>query len=345
MLIWFFHFQQINKPKNYQLNEQLKDLIDWEQFALYLPNIRQSHIAAIKQDKSSTVGQKQALIDRWLRVCPNASWENVVEALEKVDEKTIASKVRDEFFPHSHVVSMSPSLSPAPEQQEIEIQVKKHVVQRLNDLHKSFVALTRDIKNEVEMKVENCIMTVKLLVQHTEEQKAFRVRNLHSVETSNAFFQAILPYYNFLNYDLILSLTMLLSGPIVQRANEYDDEVDRFKSTTAVKVLQKSLDRYYKPISSSATNIKVRIKLEEVWGKHKIWMVEELVKALFSLEHPDECQWFEVKPGSIIITFLAPKHLMMLYIVNSVKKLQFMRLVGVISLRVGGIYILNEKEN
>ena len=336
----------MNQPDTVQLIDYLKDLVQWEQFAIHLPGITQPDIDTIKRDESSTAGQKQALFDQWLRLCPKASWVNVVQALEKTGEMRIVSKLRNEFSHHSHVVPMSPSLSPAPKQQEIEeIQVKKHVVQRLNDLHKSFVVLTKDIKNEVEMKVENRIMTVKLLVQYTEEQKAFRVRNLHSVETSNAFFQAILPYYNFLNYDLILSLTMLLSGPIVQKANEYEDQVDRFKRTTAVKVLHKALDRYYKPFSSSATNIKVRIKLEKVWGEQKIWMVEELVKALLALKHPDECQWFEVKPGSIIITFLAPKHLMMLYIVNSVKKLQFMRLVGVITLQVGRIYSMGRMEN
>ena len=341
MISWNFHFQQINQPENCQLNEQLEDLVDWEQFALHLPNIRQSHIAAIKRDESSTAGQKQALFDRWLRVCPKASWVNVVQALEKVGEMRIASKLKDEFFHHSHVVQMSPSLSPAPEQQEIEeIQVKnyEHVVQKLDELHNSFVSLTRDVKNEIETKVESGNMTVKSLVQHTEEQKAFHIKDLHLAETTNDFFQTILHHYNFLNCHLIVNLSKLLSDPIEQRANVHSDDVKRFMKNTKIKYLHKTLDRFFKTINPvHACRTIVRIKLEDVYGRHNMWLVEVLVQTLFSLEHSDECQWFQVKPGSIIITFLAPKHMMMLYIVNSVKKIQFMRLVGVISLQVGRI--------
>ena len=349
MISWNFHIQQINQPENCQLNEQLEDLVDWEQFALYLPNIRQSHIAAIKRDESSTAGQKQALFDRWLRVCPKASWVNVVQALEKTGEMRITSKLKDEFFHHSHVVLMSPSLSPAPEQKEIEeIQVKnyEHVVQKLDQLHNSFVSLTRDVKNEIETKVESGNMTVKSLVQHTEEQKAFHIKDLHLAETTNDFFQRILHHYNFLNCHLIVNLSKLLSDSIEQRANVHSDDVKRFMKNTKIKYLHKTLDRFFKTINPvHACRTIVRIKLEDVYGRHSMWLVEVLVQTLFSLEHSDECQWFQVKPGSIIITFLAPKHMMMLYIINSVKKIQFMRLVGVISLQVGRIYSMSRMEN
>ena len=84
----------MSRPTVQELDKQLKDLVNWERLAIHLPQITPSDIEIIKQDHpSNVVRQKQALFDKWLRLCPNASWDAVVLALEVIDENTLAKKL------------------------------------------------------------------------------------------------------------------------------------------------------------------------------------------------------------------------------------------------------------
>ena len=81
------------KPE--ELDQQLKNLDDWEpKLANYLPRIGRIDIDIIKRENASTHHRKQALFHRWLRVWSDASWNDVVRALESIDEKNLAQKVR-----------------------------------------------------------------------------------------------------------------------------------------------------------------------------------------------------------------------------------------------------------
>ena len=65
-----------------------------------------------------------------------------------------------------------------------------------------------------------------------------------------------------------------------------------------------------------------------------MWLVEILLKTLFRLK---SVKWFKVVPGSLIITILAPQYFAQSIIehVNTKHKIQFMKLMGIMSLRVG----------
>ena len=84
--------------------------------------------------------------------------------------------------------------------------------------------------------------------------------------------------------------------------------------------------------------------MEKAWGSQTLCLVEELIKVIFGLRK-DECQWFRVRPGSVILDFLVPQSLIMPIIVRCVSKMEFMRLIGVIGLRIGTILVLREHED
>ena len=70
-------------------------LVDWQGFALHLPGIILDQVRTIEEDKHGDIkGQKIILYQKWLEVCLDASWEDVIKALEKVRQHTIAEKVR-----------------------------------------------------------------------------------------------------------------------------------------------------------------------------------------------------------------------------------------------------------
>ena len=86
------------KPEVKDLVQQLKKLIEWEQFAENLPKIEQHHIKMIKaENKDNIDGQKRALFNKWLAIYPGAKYSDVIEALEKADENTLANDIQKEL--------------------------------------------------------------------------------------------------------------------------------------------------------------------------------------------------------------------------------------------------------
>ena len=134
-----------------------------------------------------------------------------------------------------------------------------------------------------------------------------------------------------------------MRGPLGTRADEYSKEVESFMKNTRVKYLQRTLKRFRQ--LAKTHNILVSITLENAWGDQSMWLVKVLVQTLFPSKNPDEYQWFEIVPGTVVATFSAIQDLMTSLTEESTKKLHFMRLIGAIGLQVGSNCIMEESEN
>ena len=85
----------MEKPTVLKLVEYLVDLTDWIKFAQHLPGIEERHIDQIKKENRDKVDdERRAVYKKWLEVYPDASWNDVIEALEKAERKDIALKVK-----------------------------------------------------------------------------------------------------------------------------------------------------------------------------------------------------------------------------------------------------------
>ena len=85
------------RPKYDQLIELLDTLVNWQKFGTFLPGIKSEDIQVIERDKKENDLQKAALFSKWLSVHPEASWQDVLFALEKSQEYTLASKLYQKF--------------------------------------------------------------------------------------------------------------------------------------------------------------------------------------------------------------------------------------------------------
>ena len=81
------------RPKYDQLIEFLDTLVNWQKFGAFLPGIKSEHTQVIERDIRGNDLQKAALFSKWLSVLPEASWQDVLSALEKSQEYSLASKV------------------------------------------------------------------------------------------------------------------------------------------------------------------------------------------------------------------------------------------------------------
>ena len=83
------------KPEVTDLVQQLEPLVHWQEFAGYLPKIKQHHITKIEvENKDNIDEQKRALFKIWLEIYPEAKYSDVIEALEKAGENALANDSR-----------------------------------------------------------------------------------------------------------------------------------------------------------------------------------------------------------------------------------------------------------
>ena len=71
------------------------DLKSWQSFGLGLPGISQEDIDSILgEDHDDIADQKRALYEKWLQSHSNPKWEDVVLALELIEETEIAENCK-----------------------------------------------------------------------------------------------------------------------------------------------------------------------------------------------------------------------------------------------------------
>ena len=84
-----------NCPTVKELHDELKDLKKWETFGISLRCMEYPIIEEIKKDEHDTENQKLKLYAKWLNVCPDASWEDVIRALKRAEEFRLAKQVEE----------------------------------------------------------------------------------------------------------------------------------------------------------------------------------------------------------------------------------------------------------
>ena len=77
-----------------ELDLELADLVHWQRFATHLPDITRTDIDVIEKNRLDVADQKLALFGTWLQKSSNASWNDVISALEKAKEKRLSDTLR-----------------------------------------------------------------------------------------------------------------------------------------------------------------------------------------------------------------------------------------------------------
>ena len=80
-----------------QLMEWLDSLVNWKPFGLFLPSLPKDVVEKIEADKKDTADKKIVLYSKWLDVCPNGTWEDVITALEKAKENSLAESIKQKL--------------------------------------------------------------------------------------------------------------------------------------------------------------------------------------------------------------------------------------------------------
>ena len=322
------------------LDDHLRDLVKWKRFALYLPGIDYSEIQVIDTKNHGDVPeQKLLLFSKWLSVHPKATWQDVTQALEKADEFTIANKLRIKLLPPAISSPVSPQQTVDNTTKE-EVEITEDVVDELDKLNTTFETLT--FKSQKAIENGECLLSD--VVTYVKHRKAYKIIRLRDVSNVAEFFDVIEPHYTFLNCYLLVNLALSLLPSVKQSAQEYVSKVEEFKKGTEVRSLHKTLTHFFDK-AKFKKNFEVTIKLQNVWGECNMWLVEVLVQTLFRLNSPDECKWFRVLPGSLCVVFMVHEDMLITLIKAYKQNMQFMELMGVISLGTRNSFLSVSEDN
>ena len=345
-----------SRPTVKELDPELKGLVRWKSFAIQLPTIELSDVVEIEQNHRGNIAdQRLAVYGTWLGKCVSASWLDVITALETIDETVLAEHLtvnHGHVLPQSSInpndtISQSPLLSnSSPDSyQDIFVPSEVKVIKDLEWLNKCFGDLAADLRTEIDRLVVLNTTLLRKIAIRIDEEDSYTIEGLPAVKTTDELFKLIHPHYNFLDIDLLETIAEYLKCDIFcARIKEHNESVEVFKSTTPVESLRNSIIPYVSIPNSSNPRSIVIIKLQKPWKKRSIKLVERLMDSLFP-GNSRTFEWFRVMIGSVYVMFLVPKEKTEFLVATSCQKLQFMRLMGVISLQIGSTHVLNENEN
>ena len=345
-----------SRPTVKELDPALKGLVRWKSFAIQLPTIKLSDVVEIEQNHRGNIAdQRLAVYGTWLGKCVSASWLDVITALETIDETVLAEHLKVKcglVLPHSSIspdnaIPQNPLLSnSSPDSyQDILVPSEVKVVKDLECLNDSFCNLLVDLRTEIDRLVESDKTVLRKIAYRIDAEECYTIKGLTTVKEPIELFDLIRPHYNFLDIDLLETIAQCLKCEhFTTKIKEHNESVEIFKSTTPVESLRNSIIPYVSMPNSSNPRSIVIIRLQKPWKKRSIKLVERLAESLF----PDNSrmfEWFRVMIGSVYVMFLVPEEKNEFLIATSRQKLQFMRLMGVISLQIGSTRVLNEDEN
>ena len=342
-----------SRPTVKELDPALKGLVRWKGFAIQLPTIELSDVVEIEQNHRGNIAdQRLAIYGTWLGKCVNASWLDVITALETIDENVLAEHLKvkcglviphcpDDAIPQTPL----PQNSSPDSYQHILVPSEVKVVKDLEWLNECFCELLVDLRTEIDRLVESDKTLLRKIAYRIDAEEYYTIKGLTVVKEPIELFDLIRPHYNFLNIYLLKAIAThkcLNSNDLCARIMEYNDSIEIFKSTVPVESLRNSIIPYVPIPNSSKPRSIVIIKLQKPWSVQSITLVERLAESLF----PGRTfEWFRVRIGSMYVMFLVPKEKTESLIATSRQKHQYMRLMGVISLQIGSTHVLNEDEN
>ena len=339
-----------SRPTESELDIELAELVNWQRFATHLPDLTRGDIEQIEQDNRDVQRQKLELFGTWLRRCPNASWNDIVLALEKARENTLVDVLNMKFNVAVSSDSFVSSVTKVHSQvkpscsQEVYLLSEETVVEELKKLHRSFTTLAKDVRCKLGELVKSGTPSVYDIAAFIQEARVFGIKGLTAVKTNDELFDAILPHNDYLDCELLeMIVEEYLGDDDITKVKAHIDKVKLFKRTTPIKALKNKLQQYTSVPNISDKHLIVTIKLQADWGRVTLESIEKLVQNLLQYQH--KVRILKVESGSISVMLLLPKEKSHHFIVSSSQKLQFMRLTGIFRLQIGAITVFEEREN
>ena len=325
------------------LAQELEEVVEWHRLGVHL-GLSEKEIREIELNHQELARRRTAMLDKWTRKQANASWEMVIEALEKMKEQRLANKLREMYCTQQHkdddkpIVSekpktgtsvMSESLADLQEAERvITVDYRRHAVAReIDNLHDKHFELVKKTEDAVES-AKPSSHDLKRFSKH------YMTNEVASVEE---LFDHVEPY--FLDYALLEKIVKFLlerDHSVVSELDDYIRELEEFKSSITLKQFMESIETAQQPPTATETSkmCTVTLKLVGGWLEKTISDLDKLLKVVFQ-DKASVLSHLRISPGSVIITYLTPLSEVDGLITVALDQVPFMLQVGVCELMIG----------
>ena len=315
--------------------EETADVTDWYMLGLYMgvPSKDLSHIE--RQFSSQRSARCRAeLFDVWMKRTPNASWELIAAALEKLGETVLAEKIR-KICPLPQSIA-SQNITTSAETSTVKVVIEKSRVELFTILEMKFTEVVIDLEKSLEEKV----VSLKELKRFLDIRLDLDME-LSQVASIDELFKQIKPYFCLFNTVILKNIVEKFVGePLKQQLENYECELEEFTKTAEISLLKEVefVNQY-----SSADMPQVIFKLTGFWPSVTIKRFQRFVDHIFEA-NSSALTHIRVKQGCICVTWFARKSAIPSLAARAQEKVLFMRHVGVLSLSVGDTVILEQEE-
>ena len=353
-------YSSTDKPTVPQLCAELSSVVDWQEFAIFLPGIEAEHIDTIRNGHQDTASQTRAVFQKWLDVQLGATWSNVYDALVSIDKVSLASSLvkeinqsvsdtgsSSEFLPQT-----APSLPPPTAKEGTQtmkhtfmiIQEEDKVEQTIAELYEMFMEIIYHVRMEFTTYVTQQPAQLQNIIRFTES--AISCSQLVRLNASNVdeYFHQLHPYYDFLECGIITSIVKkFIGGKLEEKLREYSAKAREFCRTAPIRQLAKGIATNFNGLST------IDIKLETPWEHVVIEGLYVLIKHL--LPKPVWSQYslmnnITISPGCLLLQYGIEDEGQIDTIIQHVLcNIHFLRLIGVFRLSIDERHIIFEEEN
>ena len=315
------------------LLEETDRVTDWYTFGVFL-KMPTEDLKDIENRFASTAGLKRCKIELftlWLQRNPNASWDQIAQALEKCDQIAMAERIRKYRLPPT-----LPAPQPSPQQEPVKlVRLERDKVVKFRKLEACYARLIFNLKTSLDEKQVPLVKLARYLIGLLMENN-----ELLQASTIDELFHLISPHYCFLNTSILGDIIDEFIGePLKHELEEYDRQLDEFKESTSMALLKELGPQYSLGVEAP----QVTIKLTRCYQPVTIRRFQILVQQIFK-ENSKALANVHVESGCISVTWLARRSAIPSLIAQAQDKTEFMRLVGVLRVSVAGIDILEQEE-
>ena len=322
------------------LLSKLKRVTDWHTFGIHL-QIPSYELDIIHQ-QFSTIGVercKSEMFHLWLRTNVNASWLDVADALEKLNEVVLANEVR-QICPAVSTPNVTPESSSTNSNEgkeelqveKINVEFKKPGVKKFRKIENRFASLVNNVKGTLQ---ERGVSPSKLhgFLEVRLKQKLV----VSDCPTICDIFNSIAPYYSFLNTSLLESIVdeFLEDTPLQRQLDSYEGDLEEFTSTTKLILL--------KEINSTKQHEGMPLVVLKLAGcclDVTIERFQMLVKHIFG-KQSNALSDIRVEDGCICVTWVTQESAVESLISLASKNVFFMKHVGILRLTIGDVPVIN----